>query len=307
MYSNNIQWMKKLALFLFSTVLISACKPAPKVTLSLNLQQGQHIQFDLNSTQSITQQQPGNTIKIDQHIGYKVDMTVMQVHDSEYIVKWQYTHLLFEQKTDNGKIKYDSEDNTAEVPEMILPYQRMLNIPVYARLNRSGKMTSIENRDSLLAYISNQVDSTNTKALKDSLSKYVQSNENTNQIQNSWNIYPTKAISRGDVWEKRLTTEGSIPMMIENKFTIKSFRDSMARIELQGVLRSDPNTAQLKGMHYDISGTQEGYIKLDMKTGLIRREEITQYFSGKIFRTGVGETMQIPVEVYSRSVFSIVE
>jgi hypothetical protein len=96
--------------------------------------------------------------------------------------------------------------------------------------------------------------------------------------------YPKDSVAIGDTWTVFDTLYADFGVLATMNFTLKSVSNGIAMIEISSELGKIPN---FKGVDktdmffkFSLKGQQEGFLLLDMKTGWIRKLNLSQSLSG---------------------------
>jgi hypothetical protein len=115
-------------------------------------------------------------------------------------------------------------------------------------------------------------------------------------MQQSFNIYPDKAITPGDTWEKKFTMTSMINMEMDNKYKLVSVNNGVAHLEVNSTITGKPgNNPAMAQMKIEMKGTQTGTMDVEVGTGLITDSKLKQNMKGKMSMMG----MEIPMEISS--------
>jgi hypothetical protein len=116
-------------------------------------------------------------------------------------------------------------------------------------------------------------------------------------MQNSFDIYPGKAVKVGETWSKKSQMGFSgIKVNVENTYILKSVNGNNATIAVTSVMAL-PKTnmgAAASGMEMEMTGRQEGTIEVDISSGQIISGKTTQDIKGTM--TGMGQKMPMTIK-----------
>jgi hypothetical protein len=99
-------------------------------------------------------------------------------------------------------------------------------------------------------------------------------------------VYPDKPVSPGDSWTERMEIAIGPRISVESKYTFDEMQDGVAVINSISTMRSDPeapltDSGPMK-VKFELSGTEAGVTRIDVKTGLMLSNVSTQDLEGKI-------------------------
>jgi len=121
-------------------------------------------------------------------------------------------------------------------------------------------------------------------------------------MQNSFDMYPGKAVKVGESWSKKSSMSFSgISVNVENTYTLKSVADGKATVGLVSVMDLPKmNMTDQAGMTMEMKGKQEGSMEIELATGRIISGKTTQSINGKL---GAGDK-EMPMDINGDIVIS---
>lgn len=98
------------------------------------------------------------------------------------------------------------------------------------------------------------------------------------------NFFPTDVVQVGDSWSAIDSTFSSFGVISNNIYTLKKVIDDLAIIQIQSKINPNPNAEGMKKdgvyIRFDMTGTQEGNIVVNFKTGWLQRLNLRQKLHG---------------------------
>jgi hypothetical protein len=269
-----------LAILLATVVFCSAFisfQPKP-IILKLNLPANTKYVYQSRILQDLDMQ--GMTMKTKINGDY--DMVVLKSDKGQHEVEFRYRYFLMDINM-NGQalIQADtkSTDTTiAENSKMINKiFKGMIGVPLTAKINEYGSISSITGSDMLKSKMLNQPGITEEmkSRMEASIDETFSEKTMISSFEQAFKIFPEKPINIGDSW--KLKTNGSsngMTVVYDNTYTLEKISGNIAILLIKGSLKTEGESKnpQIKGM----SGTQEGKINVDIKTGLAIEGNINQ-------------------------------
>lgn len=82
-------------------------------------------------------------------------------------------------------------------------------------------------------------------------------------------IFPDSLVHIGQTWKVTTRRKEQFNVIIDNVFTLRDIEDNIATIAVKGKIRTENNSNNLsEATTAQLTGTQEGYYKINLKTGL---------------------------------------
>lgn len=98
--------------------------------------------------------------------------------------------------------------------------------------------------------------------------------------------YPEGPVAVGDSWEQSATTHAGFPMETARTLTLDRVEDSIAYISFTGEVGAEDSEMDMGpvSMTMNISGSEEGSLQMDLRTGAIQKmtQEISMSSSGTV-------------------------
>ena len=120
-----------------------------------------------------------------------------------------------------------------------------------------------------------------------------------NTIQQSFKIFPDKAIAVDDNWTSQGSPSDELGVGMNTTFTLNSLKNNIARIGIKSVLNDKKDGDSINVLGYQalasLDGGQKGHFDVDTVTGMLMSGESTLSLEGKIQMMG----REIPVKITS--------
>ncbi|MCX5638754.1 MAG: DUF6263 family protein [Planctomycetota bacterium] len=237
-----------------------------KVQYSLKLEKGNKYYIQMITEQQISQTVMGQEQNVERTMGMGMNFDVNDVNESgSALVRYTYTWVKLGLKGPMGEAVYDSSQKDALVPPMAQSFAGLVGEGFSVKLTRQGKVEQVRDLDK---------------------------------------IYPDRPVGVGDSWNKTIVLSVGFPMIMENKWTLKEHKDGVATIELDSTIKPDPNAkpmemGQMK-MSYELSGRQQGLIRMRESTGQLISSKMEQQLSGQVKTQSAGlqpQEMVVPMKI----------
>ncbi|MBS1781950.1 MAG: hypothetical protein JSS78_02680 [Bacteroidetes bacterium] len=259
------------AVFLFAFIFQSCSSPQQKtapISIGFNFHDHTKFIYLTDSRINITQTVAGLNTEMQQHMQLQSAFTVDSLNDSTNSLTVSFERFYIKSKSSEMIIEFDSRDRNKQ-PNELLRLADIVNQPFRATIDKWGCISTITPfaKDTFVS---------KTKAFTDTAMRGL--------LEPLVSFYPNKRVSIGDEWQRNFySNAGFVNLRMTLLFQLESVHDHIANISLKGAATSigsgDP---QMRGMKLNLSGTQQGTIEIDTKTGLIQNAHFIQNISGTI-------------------------
>lgn len=279
--------------------------------LRLRLKQGERLRVWSLTEQEIRQSMLGE-LGITQRIGLATTYDVLGV-DSAGVATLRvvYDSLAFMQDGAIGHVEYSSADTSAQAPPLASGFAAMIGLGFTIRMGTDGRVLEIMGADSLREQIVRRLAEQRSSAGMPSMNmgQGVSPESLKESIEQGLAMYPGRPIRPGDTWTRSTATLQGFPLKGETEYTLKSVDGDIATIGVEGKMEQDPDADMIgaKGFTYELAGTQEGTMKIDMKNGWVIESEIQQELSGTFSVKGSTGGGKYPVSVEGKSSTKLLE
>lgn len=285
--------MKK-SLFLVLWVCIGITAMA-QITLRFNPDKGSKYEYQMEMIQKINQTIMGQKMDMDQTMAFTYNMDVIERTATETTIEFEYKEVVYNLASSMINMKYDSKSNAEPANEMdgmmAKIFGSLLNKKFSAVLALDGSVKSVSGMDAIIDDMMKAVGGGNdmmAQQLSKQMTQQFSDEAMKASFEQSFKIYPGKAIKAGDSWNVvQKTGAGTLNMDINTTYSLKSADSNTAYADVQSTI---------SGMGGQLTGTQQGTIEFDLKSGLPMTSKVNQKASGKISANG----MEIPMEIDSQ-------
>jgi len=289
---NCLKLLKTLSFFFILGLCLAACQSnkKDKIDLKLNFQPGDKYQYTTSIEQDITTMGFAH-IKLN----FTIDLIYEMYPKENGLQKLgvTYDHLALQGSSPQGPVSYDSKnpDQSSTVSEM----GKIVGKTFYAYLNPDGTLQKVEGLSALM-------DTT----LGRSLAKGPLTDSSfTMMMRNAFDMYPGKPVAVGESWQKTTSMDlSSFKFNMHNTYTLKSVQDGIANISVTSDLKlpeTEINTPNDFKPKMEMSGRQEGSMKVNIATGQIISGTTTQNIEGKMTAAGQEIPMTIKSTIQTKS------
>jgi len=265
-----------------------------EVFLKFNLKPGDQYRFSSVVKQHIVQEAMGQQITTTQDIATDYIYDVKSVEEGVTTINVTFSAVKMD--TDVAgmqQLSYDSANPDAGTNELKV-MSNLVGKSFLMYINEEGSVEKVEG----LAEIIGGVEGPQSELLKQSFgdSSMIQ---NMSQITN---IYPNRKVNIGDTWVK--TFSGPIAGMMQSEatsnFALSQVTGDVAVLEVDGQMKFSKLTGgggnpMLQGAEFNLNGTQQGTMEVDIASGLPVQTKLKQDISGSLEIQG----MQIPMSIVS--------
>lgn len=286
-------------------VILALCEVgAAAVRLELKLGKGKTYYQKGIMDQKITQTVMNQQQAIDQSIGSGTKLDVLEV-DGQGNMRIRYTYLWVRFKSTNPMLEqdYDSARKTP-VPPGAEGFAALIGQSYVMEMSPGGKVLKIEGmkelREAVLQKLPAGAEASPTMQV---LNAFIDEGSVKEMTEASMAVYPDKPVEPGDSWEEKASLTAGFPVLSTSKWTLQKRAGGVATIGEVSSIRSNPDAPPMDAggmkMKADLSGTQEGVLLVDEKTGLIASNKGRQNIKGdlKIGTSAEGpfDMMTIPI------------
>lgn len=301
--------MKKTTYFLFVlafSILLASCgNKGEKYDLAYRFQNESVYEVYFNSTYQLNQTMMGEVMQNETTMENWYDWKVNSVDkDSTYTVDVTQQKLNSKISVNDSVMIYDSMLLNEELSEEDRMIFAMIGKTFQMKMKKSGVIDEINGVEEYMKSVY-QVDESSKIMGSDMVQKF--SNESMKGTFAPLTIYPNKAVKVGESWKSTTSLDMGMSFDTENKFTLQSVEDNIATIETVGDVKSSKSKSKDKGLMgmigsmMEISGSQNGFIKVDVRTGEILTSQIDIDFNATINLFG----MKMPLSMKGTNLYRL--
>ena len=240
----------------------------------------------MQSASTIKQDINGQKINIDIAISGKTAFKVTNLKDTVYDMTVSYERLAMNMKLPNGNMTFDSDkkdDN--DIFSTILGAIKGKQFSM--KMTKVGKIVEVKNLDSTFENLLDQFpkfSSQQKQQIKTQLLQAYGEKAFKGSYEMATNIYSNSAVEKGNTWIIITKLESGMAATLKTTYEFKGKIENYNLIIGNGkfeTLDKDAYT-QINGMpaRYDLTGTMNSTLKVDVKTGWIIEAKVNQSMSG---------------------------
>lgn len=249
------------------------------VNLQLNLQAGDQYLYSVGMKQQIAQEVMGQSITIDQQI--TTDYAYKVLNNDGKLMKIEVTYQRIQVNMDmpQKQIAYDS-DSPGEGE--LAAVDALIGKPFLIYMTPQGDVTRVEGYDELIGGLA----SAEMEGMF-SDSSLMQSLD--------MNIFAGKPVAMGESWNIAKTMQMStLTLQSDLTYTLEGSSEDLAWINVNGTISA---VSSQNEYDMELSGTQEGTLETDIRTGMVSSGQLQLDIDAKIVAQGFEIPMNLQMEV----------
>ena len=292
--------MKKILLLsagiLTAATLLQSCKGggSDAVTLKMNMQPGTKYAYTMDTKTSIEQSMMGQSIKTDQDLTMEFTYDVAAAEGTDKKLTVTYDRIAMAMKNPMMSMEYDTKEG-GKKDSMLSSMSLMLNKPFTMTISEQGQIKKIEGLDAILNGLAGS-GTAEEMAVRKQLSSSFSDTAIRSMMQQSFDIYPDKAVKPGDTWNKVLTVNmGPMGLKVDNTYKLASVSNGVAHLDVVSKITSAGGSVQTAGQEVkmDLNGDSKGTMDIDVASGFMTDSKMKQTIKGNISVA----SMQVPMNV----------
>ena len=265
-------------LFLISgTTIVSA-----QINLSFNPEKGKKYEYRQELNQNIKQNMMGQEIPMETEMNVTYLMEITDVKAEEIHTQFTYKEFAYIISSPMMKMGYDSK-NPVEDPTFLdqlfgSMFGTLIDKPFTVIIAPDGSIKSVTGMKEI---VDSMVGETGNDQMASQIGGQMKMQFNDdamkNMLEQSFKIYPNRAVKKGDSWNLQSTTEiNNINVLSKTKYILKDVSKNTAIVLVESEIAMKPG----ESMEGNLAGTQTGTISIDPKTGMTLSGETTQIIKG---------------------------
>jgi len=268
---------------------LAACGPST-FTLRMHLKQGEVFHVTSINRQHISQEIMGQKMTLDQvtTMAYRWEVTHV-ANSGNATVKITYTRLAMAQEQNGQKRAFDSASGKPP-SDFFKGLDLMVGKAFTVELTPQGKVAQVQGLDKVFRQVAEGAglkDQKATEAFYRALMDSFGDKAVTEQFNTAFGRYPEAPLKVGATWQGDTQLTVAFPLNVHATYTVKSWKNNQAVVAVDAALKSDA-TRRVTGQNplfdamYDLTGTQQGTLTVDLDTGMLQRSHVVQHVEGKI-------------------------
>jgi len=281
--------------FLIILGFLLAAYPAYGLELSLNLAPSDSYDCQMVIQRNIVQSLEigERTMSQDLKIDWRYDIAAVD-SAGNIVIGITYVRVRVNQSVGPQSLEYDSDNPPEYIDPSMKGYSTLIGSKLKVKLDRHGKVLNLDGAeelvDKMITALNIPESPRREKALQEIRGQFGEE-ALRNSIQQITAFYPDHPVNVGDTWSKKTVMEAGFPMSIDDEYTLELEGNGAARIKVNSVISSNPDSAEVSvtgvKMYYDIKGSQAGTIDVNETDGLPINSSIDMNFEGTVRVTGV--------------------
>ncbi|HUU28119.1 MAG TPA: DUF6263 family protein [archaeon] len=285
-----------ISLFFLALVITApGLKAGEKIELRLRLQKGESYNLRNVLEQAVTQTIGGqkvekvNTLRME----YRFEVEGLDP-DGTASVKTTYQSCAMKMTgPDGGSIEYDSASPTAVDNPILKIYAALVGKDFRMRITSMGHVREVTGMQAVMKQVLENLDLPDGPQ-RDGIESYLKNQFGDQAIKEAMDnmlaVYPDQPVGIGDSWKRRSVISGIYPVIIENTWTLKDHREGRSVIEVNSLIKPDPEAPPMEmgpmKIKPEFSGEMTGTMELDESTGWIKSAKMDQELSGELKMEG---------------------
>lgn len=309
---------KRTTLFALAALLTLPAVAQKKVQLVVDLPKNASYVMSNSVAQDISQTIMGMEQGMSQNMEFVVQFDVVEKRrNGNFSIDMTYNEVRFDSKNPMGTASYDSADPDSEPTQETLAYSAMVGQTIGMDMTPNASIEDVRGLDALIDNMLNAYgipEGAQRAEVKGMLDQQFNSSSLKNQIGAAMVAYPNNAVGVGDSWKDTREVSAGFPLVINATYTVKEIRDDVVILDVKSDIETGKmdKPMQMQGMEmmYKLSGTQNGTMTVDRKTGWVLSASIDQDVSGNVDllpNAQVPDGMSWPISIKSTNSTTIIE
>ncbi len=298
--------MKRISITAWTLFLaIGMAAGQEKIKLGLRLEEGQTYGLKMVQEQDVRQTFMGQQQEMSQTLAVAYAFRVEdRLADGTLRITATYQDLKLRIESPLGVSEYDSQRPSEGSSELMTGFAALAGQSIGMQISAQGQILRIEGVEAILTRMIESLDmpqGPDRQELEERIKAQFGKEALLESFGNIMAIYPLHPVSVGESWTRRLSINQGLPMIFQNRWTLRQRHDGVALLDL--VSQVEPNregdAVEMAGMklRYDMRGQQQGSIELQESSGWILRGSMALDFQGEV--KVEGSDMQWPMSVKS--------
>lgn len=261
-----------------------------KVTMRYHLKEGQSYTLVNSITQTIDQNIQGMQQNSRQTILFEFDCMAEKVRrNGSTDMNFHYQRVKFAAAGDLINTEYDSADPESEPNMQTMAFAALVGQQLAVQMSDRGEIVKIDGVDAILDNMLDMYGITaeaQRRQIRGTLASQFSDKALKNQFVGLSLVFPEYAIGVGDSWQQKMEVNSGFPLVLNTTYTVLSMDNNVMELSVKSDIISAPNMkpVQMNGQEivYDLSGTQEGITRIDMRTGWTLDSNAKQDIAGTV-------------------------
>ncbi|MDR0332558.1 MAG: DUF6263 family protein [Dysgonamonadaceae bacterium] len=263
---------------------------AQTINLSFNPTEGETYSYRFSNKQEMTQNVMGQSIVMNIAMDIVTEMSVKEKTADKISMDYVYTELIVDISSPMMTIRYNSAtgEEFASGMDIYLHqlYGALLGKPMNVVFSSNGTVISVSGFDVIMDEIRKNTLSENPamQAMADGLLQAFNEDAMKQILEQSFVMYPQKAITIGDSWSSDISSNiAGMSSISTNTYTLVSVKDDVVFFDVVSTSKTTPN----EGMEGEMTGEFKGKMSLEVETGMVIGLNLVGNVSGTLFVQGM--------------------
>lgn len=293
--------MRTIYILLLASMMLTSVQ-SQNVDLSLKLEKGKDYKQTTSSKMSMIQEVMGQKIDIAVTTNGTINYLVKDINEDGYIMDAKYEHLNMSMKMPQGSMEMNSEEENSSNPSTSI-LKDIKGKTFEITMSKKGKITEVKNFDAIMETVVEgfgDLPEAQKEQIKGQIMQAYGDEAIKNSLEMTTAIYPDKPVKEGDKWTMNTNLESVISMNVSTDYELVELTSDYALIKGNATIKTSDNDANVEApgipvpMEFDLAGTMQSEIKVDLKTGWIIDAKINQDIQGE---ASMKENPQMPEQM----------
>lgn len=245
--------------------------------------------YDISNETGIETEVNGKEVETRSRSDVGVSYNTTQDSAGNYIVSMNYDKILVYTKTGDQETELNADNAAISInpAEKILGYLK--DVKLVAVLDEKGQTKEVQGYKELGEKITAGFAANDTygKAMaQKQWNDMIRQQVVDNNLKQVFGIFPDSIIRIGQEWKTTSRYKEQFNLTVDNTYTLKAVKDSLATVQVKGKIRSENGAAGAFNTNADLNGEQQGTYKIDLRTGMPVEVEIASTVEGKMQAMG---------------------
>jgi|GEM_PF-4917336 len=272
---------------------LGACS-SPKTELKLNFEKGKTYTYDYVTDLDMSMGGMVTKTAMD----YSFNMEATPAASGNTLLTTRIAHL--KMKVGNAQMNLevdtdhpvDTAGAAADPMKMVSGmmskvFGGMINKPLEVEINPKGSLVSIKGYNEMMTAVLDSIatDSMQRMQMQATLDNQLNDDNLKGSFSQMFDFYPDHAVGKGDTWNRTLEVKGQMPMKMDMNYKVKEVKSDVVVLEVTGklgTLGTGEQEIQGQKIKMEISGTINGTMDVDAKSGMLHKGDLKQDFKVKM-------------------------
>ncbi len=252
------------------------CAGQEKMSIGFRPSAGESFYFKTIVEQDVTRFFSGTEEQFHYTQGYGEELTVLKVNsDGTRTLRNTYRWIKYARKGGTGdEILYDSSNKEDEpIPAECLGYAALIGEGYVFSVSEDGKISNLVGikhmRDRVRAKL--PLGSLGDELMRD-VKRYVDEKTVKEMLEGGFALYPQEPVAVGDKWSKQIVEYQEGGGIRDNEMTLAKVEGGIGEISVKTRFSPNPKAEPVDWGNvkakFELTGTEKGTVKVDLKTGL---------------------------------------